>query len=162
MGREKTQFKKGNKGGPGRKPGSGITKEMLKQVMMDEIDPDDMAFIVRKLIVSARRGSINATKLLLEHAVGKPVAQVQVSGGADLNVRFLGVIAAASGAMRIEDAEARRQIEALNDDASKVRRALVPGRPVDVPRDGVRGGQVDRGVGPVAGGHAPVGRRKPA
>jgi len=68
------QFKKGWNGGPGR-PRLDAEQKYLRTLHRSLLQRD-VREIIKKLIVKAKAGNIQAAKLLLEYAVGKPMQYV--------------------------------------------------------------------------------------
>jgi len=68
------QFKKGWSGGPGR-PRLDAEQKYLRTLHRSLLQRD-VREIIKKLIDKAKAGNIQATKLLLEYAIGKPTQYV--------------------------------------------------------------------------------------
>jgi hypothetical protein len=64
------QFVAGNPGGPGNPHARRVAA--LRVAMLDAITPDAMAAIIGTLMNAAMNGDVQAAKLLLAYAVGKP------------------------------------------------------------------------------------------
>ena len=73
-----TPFKKGNPGGPGRKPKLPALDELLADVLGEEKDGlNAMGAILKALRAKASKGDIQAAKVLLEYGYGKPKETIQ-------------------------------------------------------------------------------------
>jgi len=93
------QFAKGNRGGPGR-PRLDAEQKYLR-ALRKALPQKDVHAIVEKLVIKAKSGNIQAAKLLLEYAIGKPTQYVEtdVSGSLDL-VRVIGGVYTPYGNIR--------------------------------------------------------------
>ena len=67
-------FKAGDPGGPGR-PKKPIEEKYIKAVY-SAIKPDDLKEIVETLSKAAKRGDVQAAKLLMSYLVGIPVQKI--------------------------------------------------------------------------------------
>jgi len=86
---ENGQFAKGNGGGPGR-PRLDAEQKYLRTLHRSLLQRD-VREIVKKLIGKAKTGNIQAAKVLLEYAIGKPTQYVSadVSGEGMLKVTYV-------------------------------------------------------------------------
>ena len=66
----KGQFLLGNMGGPGNPFARQVSA--LRQALLNTVTPEDMQQIASKLVSLAKEGNLQATKLLLAYAIGKP------------------------------------------------------------------------------------------
>ena len=66
------RFVKGNAGGPGNPFGRQVAA--LRQALLDAVTPEDIDAIALTLIEFAKGGDVQAAKLLLAYAIGKPAA----------------------------------------------------------------------------------------
>lgn len=64
------RFAKGHPGGPGNPFGRHVAA--LRAALLEEITDDDIQAVVRKLIEMSKTGNLQAAKLLLSYAIGKP------------------------------------------------------------------------------------------
>jgi len=71
---ENGQFAKGNSGGPGR-PRLDVEQKYLRTLHRALLQRD-VREVVKKLIARAKAGNIQAAKVLLEYAIGKPTQYV--------------------------------------------------------------------------------------
>jgi len=67
------QFAKGNPGGPGNPYARRVAK--LRSAMLNAVE-SEMVHIVQSLIDSAKKGDVQAAKLVLAYSLGKPVESV--------------------------------------------------------------------------------------
>jgi hypothetical protein len=67
-----TRFVRGNRGGPGDPFGPRVA--LLRQAFLDAITPKDVQSVAHALILKASTGELTAAKLILQYALGKPVA----------------------------------------------------------------------------------------
>jgi len=66
----KGQFGIGNPGGPGNPFARQVAA--LRQALLDSVTPTDIAAVAKALIQRAAEGNVQAAKLLLSYAIGKP------------------------------------------------------------------------------------------
>ena len=64
------RFAKGHPGGPGNPFGRRVAA--LRTALLEEITDDDIQAVIRKLIEMSKSGNLQAAKLLLSYANGKP------------------------------------------------------------------------------------------
>src|SRR4051812_40424171 len=64
------EFKVGNPGGPGNPFGRRVA--VLRRALLEALSEADLAAIVQALVVRAKAGDVQAAKLVLAYAVGKP------------------------------------------------------------------------------------------
>ena len=64
------RFKQGNAGGPGN-PHAGQVSQ-LRAAILDGVNAEDVAAIIKQLILKAREGDLAAAKEILDRTVGKP------------------------------------------------------------------------------------------
>jgi hypothetical protein len=73
----------------------------LRRVLLEAVGDDDIRAVVARLFEQAKGGDVQAAKLVLEYAVGRPAQSVELSGpdGAVLDLGRLGgeVLAALAG-----------------------------------------------------------------
>lgn len=69
------QFEKGHSGNPNGRPRLDAEQKYLK-TLRKALPQKDVRAIIKKLIVKAKAGNIQAIKLLLEYAIGKPTQYV--------------------------------------------------------------------------------------
>jgi hypothetical protein len=67
---EKGRFAAGNKGGPGNPFARRVAA--LRQVILEELGPEDVRQLIRKLKSMASEGHVQAHKLLLSYGLGRP------------------------------------------------------------------------------------------
>ena len=82
------RFAKGNKGGPGYPYAKMVAR--LRSAVLDEVSPDSLRAIVRKLIAKAMAGDLGSAKEILNRALGPAEA-------ADLIARLEELEAAVNG-----------------------------------------------------------------
>jgi len=66
----KGRFAPGNPGGPGNPFARQVAA--LRQALLNSVTPDDIQTVARALIQRASEGNVQAAKLLLSYAIGKP------------------------------------------------------------------------------------------
>lgn len=66
------RFIKGNKAGRGRPIGSRV--DLLRRSLIESVTVEDITGIIRSLINQAKRGDINAAKLVFSQVLGNPTA----------------------------------------------------------------------------------------
>lgn len=71
------QFAPGNKLGRGNPNARKIHE--LRQLFLEAINPESIAALSKRLQVAALQGDMDATKLLLDHCIGRPSQSVEVS-----------------------------------------------------------------------------------
>ena len=71
-------FTKGNPGGPGR-PKKSIEEKYSKAVY-SAIKPEDLKEIIAMISKAAKRGDVQAAKLLLSYVIGMPVQKNEITG----------------------------------------------------------------------------------
>ena len=64
------RFKVGNGGGPGNPFARQVAA--LRQARLKAVSPEDIAAIVQALLEQAKKGNVQAAKLVLAYTVGKP------------------------------------------------------------------------------------------
>jgi hypothetical protein len=67
---ENGQFTAGNKGGPGNPFGRKVA--LLRKALIDSVTAQDIQDVATRLLALAKEGDVQAAKLLLAYAVGKP------------------------------------------------------------------------------------------
>ena len=67
---EKGQFTPGNPGGPGNPFARQVAA--LRKALVDAVTPQDIQEVAAALIARAKEGNVQAAKLLLSYAIGKP------------------------------------------------------------------------------------------
>jgi hypothetical protein len=77
-GSKRTQFKKGNPGGPGNPVGGHI--ERLRHAFLKKLTPDKIEKIAAKVIKQAEQGVPWACKEILDRALGKATEKVEIKG----------------------------------------------------------------------------------
>lgn len=92
------RFAKGNKVGPGRRPGTQVEMRIQYMTRLVETVPiERWQKVCEKAIIQAEEGDARARSFLANYLVGKPVTQVEISGpgGTELNLyKVLNVIVA--------------------------------------------------------------------
>ena len=83
------RFLAGNRGGPGNPHGQAVAA--LRSALLAEITEGDVRQVVRRLIQDAIGGATIAAREVLDRALGRPLASVDlsVSGGLSGSLRML-------------------------------------------------------------------------
>ena len=117
------RFARGNKHGRGNP--TAIRMHEGRMQFLDAIHAGTLAALARKLQVSALEGDLEATKLLLGYALGRPQQAVELTGadGEPLGINFAAVTTIVLNALAgAEHAEARVRIAAQLMELGDVRR----------------------------------------
>ena len=64
------RFSKGNAGGPGNPHFRKVAG--LRSAMLNAITDEDIGLIIKRMIEAAKEGDLNAAKLILSYAIGRP------------------------------------------------------------------------------------------
>src|SRR5262249_2272658 len=67
---ERGRFVRGNKGGPGNPYARKMAS--LRQAMLDAVTDEDMAEVTRAVLAKAKKGDLEAARLLYQYGQGKP------------------------------------------------------------------------------------------
>lgn len=78
------QFAPGHPGGPGRPRKDKELEAQYYAILQTQVTPDDFRDIADKLVFLAKRGNMQAVKLLFEYLLGSPEQYLNVSS--DLNI----------------------------------------------------------------------------
>lgn len=68
------RFAPGNAGGPGNPHFRRVAS--LRSAMLKSITDEDIAAIINRMIEAAKEGDLNAAKLILSYAIGRPDAPI--------------------------------------------------------------------------------------
>ena len=71
------RFQKGNRGGPGNPHAKRATQ--LRSAVLRAVTPDDIAEVIRALVVAAKGGDVMAARELLNRVAGKPATFMELS-----------------------------------------------------------------------------------
>lgn len=80
-------FKPGQTGNPKGRPRKSVEEKYLKAVY-SAIKPDELKEIMVMLARAAKRGDVQAAKLLLSYVVGMPVQKNEITGADGGTVRI--------------------------------------------------------------------------
>ncbi|RJQ26416.1 hypothetical protein C4577_03630 [Candidatus Parcubacteria bacterium] len=71
-------FGPGNKAAAGHKRPHHKAVRALQNCIYEEVTPEELSKIVRKLIWKAKRGDVKAAQILLDRSLGKPVQSMEM------------------------------------------------------------------------------------
>jgi hypothetical protein len=77
------RFVKGKSGNPSGRP-KKEREERYREILKEAVTFEDFRAIIKRMAEKAKRGDVQATRLLLEYLVGKPEQNVNVAGGLTL------------------------------------------------------------------------------
>lgn len=73
------RFRLGTRGGPGSPRNAQMAR--LRAVVLDVVTVHEMFDLSRRLLAQAKAGDVNAARLVLEYALGKPRKSPRAPGG---------------------------------------------------------------------------------
>ncbi len=73
------RFLPGNPGGPGNPHGGQVSR--LRARLVEAVNPEDFAEILRALLERAKGGDIAAARFVLEYTIGKPAPMLTAGDG---------------------------------------------------------------------------------
>ena len=77
MARSRTSFQKGCPGGPGRRRGSKNKSTQYREEISKHFGDDELGAVIKAMVVAAKDGDVQASKLLLSYRWGAPVSHVE-------------------------------------------------------------------------------------
>lgn len=96
-----TQFKPGNKGGPGNPHGK--QQELFRAAIIKAATEKDVQDVVRALLKKAKKGDVFAAQLFLDRVCGKLKDVVQHEGGTQKTFNVLVAVGEAVAMKKVRD-----------------------------------------------------------